>query len=91
MFGRSEMAEIRAWRGPCIGMDMFKRIARLFTIKTKFEVFLVVYGLAVGAVERGVHYTQQYPGAGGWVLFAACTTAVFMAGAKMLEAVERDT
>ena len=84
------MAQLRHWHVPCFAHHMFTRLARLFTIKTKFEVFLVTYGLAVGAVERGIHYTRQYPGAGGWILFAACTTAVFMAGAKMLEAVERD-
>jgi len=41
---------------------MFKRIARLFTIKTKFEAFLVIYGLGLGAVERGLHYQQRSAG-----------------------------
>lgn len=67
---------------------MFKRLARLFTIKTKFEAFLVIYGLGLGAVERGLHYQQQYPGVIGWLMFALCPIAVFMAGAKILEAVE---
>jgi hypothetical protein len=67
---------------------MFKRIARLFTIKTKFEAFLVIYGLGLGAVERGLHYQQQYSGALGWFLFALCPIAVFMAGSKILEAIE---
>lgn len=69
---------------------MFARVARLFTIKTKFEAFVVIYGLGLGAVERGVHYLHQYPGVGGWLLFAACPTAVFMAGACILESVERN-
>ncbi len=69
---------------------MFTRIKRLFTIKTKFEAFLVIYGLGLGAVERGVHYLQLYPGAFGWVLFALCPLAVFMAGGKLLDAVGRD-
>jgi hypothetical protein len=68
---------------------MWTRIARLFVIKTKFEAFAVIYGLATGAVERGVHYLQQYPGFGGWLLFAVCPVAVFMAGARILDSVER--
>jgi hypothetical protein len=65
------------------------RIARLFTIRTKFEAFLLIYALAAGAAERGAHYLQLYPGRGGWLLFAACTVAVFMAGGMILETVER--
>jgi len=68
---------------------MWDRIKRLFIIKTKFEAFLVIYGLGLGAVERGVHYLQQYPGYGGWMLFAVCPIAVFMAGARILDSVER--
>lgn len=64
------------------------RIKRLFTIKTKFEVFLVTYALALGAAERGIVYMQQYPGTGGHLLALACTGAVFMAGGKMLDALE---
>lgn len=69
------------------GIEM-ERIKRLFTIKTKFEVFLVVYALALGASERGVVYIQQYPGLGGHLLALCCTGAVFMAGGKMLDALE---
>jgi len=68
---------------------MWTRIKRLFVIKTKFEAFMVIYGLGVGAVERGVHYLHQYPGFGGWMLFAVCPIAVFMAGARILDSVER--
>ncbi|MBN8814681.1 MAG: hypothetical protein J0J06_04445 [Sphingomonas sp.] len=68
---------------------MWTKIARLFVIKTKFEAFLIIYGLGTGAVERGMHYLHQYPGAGGWMLFAVCPIAVFMAGARILESVER--
>ena len=32
------------------------RIKRLFTIKTKFEAFLIIYALALGASERGLVY-----------------------------------
>lgn len=68
---------------------MWTRFSRLFVIKNKFEAFAVIYTLAVGAVERGVHYLQQYPGAGGWLLFAVCPIAVFMAGTRILDSVER--
>jgi hypothetical protein len=68
---------------------MWTRITRLFVIKTKFEAFAVIYGLGTGAVERGVHYLHQYPGVGGWMLFAVCPIAVFMAGARILDSVER--
>jgi hypothetical protein len=68
---------------------MWSKIARLFVIKTKFEAFLVIYGLGMGAVERGVHYMHQYPGLEGKMLFAVCPVAVFMAGARILDSVER--
>jgi hypothetical protein len=67
-----------------------QRIARLFTIKTKFEAFLVIYGLGVGAVERGLHYLDRYPGFGGKLLFAVCPIAVFMAGSRILDSLERE-
>ena len=66
---------------------MLAKIGRLFTIKTRFEAFLIVYALALGAVERGSVYLAQYPGWGGKLLFLACTGAVFMAGAKMLDCI----
>ena len=67
---------------------MWTRIRRLFTIKTKFEAFLVIYGLGLGAVERGMRYLEQYPGYGGWLLFAACPIAVFMAGGRLIDSIE---
>lgn len=70
---------------------MWKRIARLFVIKTRFEACCVIYALGLGAIERGLHYLDLYPGFGGWLLFAACTGAVFMAGAKLLEITRADT
>ena len=62
-----------------------RKIGRLFTIKTRFEAFLIIYALALGACERGIVYLGQYPGWGGKLLFLACTVAVFMAGAKILD------
>lgn len=67
---------------------MWKKFKRLFIIKTKFEAFLITYALATGAVARGQDYLVQYPGFGGKLLFVACTGAVFMAGAKMIEAID---
>lgn len=67
---------------------MWPKIKRLFTIKTKFEAFLIIYGLGLGAVERGMHYVEQYPGWGGWMLFALCPIAVFMAGGRLIDSVE---
>lgn len=65
-----------------------KKIARLFQIKTKLEVFLITYALGLGAAERGKDYLIQYPGNIGNVFFGLCGVAVFVAAAKMLEAVE---
>lgn len=67
---------------------MFARVKRLFTIKTRFEAFMVIYALGVGAVDRGIHYLEQYPGMGGWMLFAACPIAVFMAGGRILDSLD---
>lgn len=67
---------------------MIDRVRRLFTIKTRFEAYLIIYGLATGATERGVHYMKLYPGALGWVFFALCPIAVLMAGAKILDSLD---
>ena len=64
---------------------MLRKIARLFVIKTRFEAFLIIYALGLGAAERGVHYLAMFPGWGGKLLYLACTGAVFMAGAKILD------
>jgi len=66
-------------------MEMFRRISRLFVIKTRWEAFTIIYALALGAVERGSAYLTRFPGWGGKLLFLACTGAVFMAGAKILD------
>ncbi|KTF67300.1 hypothetical protein ACNFJ7_04075 [Sphingomonas sp. HT-1] len=67
---------------------MLHRIGRLFIIKSKFEAFLVIFGLANGAVERGTHYLAAYPGAAGKLLFGACALAVMMAGGHILDSLE---
>src|SRR5579884_3320024 len=67
---------------------MLRKVGRLFTIKTRFEAWLVIYAIALGSVERGQHYLYSYPGWGGWLLAAACTGVVFIAGAKLLDSVK---
>ena len=69
---------------------MHRKIARLFMIKTSFEAYAIIYALALGAVERGSVYLRQYPGIGGKLLFLACTGAVFMAGAKILDCLRHE-
>jgi len=69
---------------------MWGRFGRLFIIKNRFEALAVIYALGLGAADRGMRYLEIYPGFGGWLLFAACTAAVFMAGARLLELTRRD-
>jgi len=64
---------------------MFRKIGRLFVIKSRFEAFAIIYALALGACSRGVHYLTQFPGFGGELLFLATSGAVFLAGAKILD------
>lgn len=70
-------------------MRMFKRIARLLVIRSRWEAYAVIYALALGATTRGFHYISAYPGLTGDILFAACTGAVFMGGAKILDGIPR--
>lgn len=64
---------------------MLQKIKRLFIIKTRFEACLIIYALALGAVERGSVYLHQFPGWGGKLLFLAATGSVFLAGAKIFD------
>ena len=66
---------------------MISRIARLFTIKTRTEAYLIIYAIAASAVERGRHYMDVFPGTFGIVMALLCTGVVFLAGAKLLDAV----
>jgi|SRR4051794_33946874 hypothetical protein len=68
-------------------MAILKKIGRLFVIKTRFEAWLVIYAIALGATERGRLYLETYPGWGGWLLALACTGVVFLAGGKLLDSV----
>jgi 4-hydroxybenzoate polyprenyltransferase len=69
---------------------MLRKISRLFVIKTPVEAYLIIFALALGAVERGSIYLTKYPGWGGKLLFLACTGAVFMAGAKILDCIKHE-
>ena len=68
-----------------------KLIKRLLVIRTRWEAMFVIYALALGGVGRGVDYLEQYPGWGGWLLFLACTGAVFLGGAKIMELTRPDS
>ena len=65
---------------------MMRKIGRLFIIKNRIEAFAIIYALALGGAERGKHYLVSFPGFGGRMLFVAAMVAVFMAGAKILDA-----
>ena len=65
---------------------MLRKIGRLFVIKNRFEAFMIIYALALGAMERGTTYLAQFPGTPGKMLFWACSGAVFLAGGKTLDA-----
>lgn len=66
---------------------MWTKVKRLFVIKTRFEAYLIIYALALGAMTRGAQYTVEYPGVGGYLLMAATAGAVFLGGAKILDAI----
>ena len=66
---------------------MLRKIGRLFVIKTRFEAYVIIFALAMGAMQRGSLYLIEYPGWAGWTLFAACSGAVFLGGAKILDAI----
>ena len=68
-------------------MNRLAKIKRLFVIKTRFEAFMIIYALALGAVMRGMHYLDLFPGFGGTLLFLATTGAVFLGGAKILDCI----
>ncbi len=64
---------------------MLRKIGRLFVIKNRFEAFVIIYALALGAMTRGAAYLTEYPGIGGQLLFLATSGAVFLGGAAILD------
>ena len=69
------------------GIGVLRRIGRLFVIKNRFEAYLIIVALALGAMTRGVQYTRDFPGFAGYLLWAATAGAVFMGGAAILDAI----
>ncbi|KWV92192.1 hypothetical protein [Erythrobacter sp. YT30] len=64
---------------------MLRKFGRLFVIKNRFEAFVIIFALALGAMNRGAAYLTQYPGIGGQLLFLAASGAVFLGGAAILD------
>jgi hypothetical protein len=64
---------------------MLRKLARLFVIKNRFEAFVIIYALALGATTRGAAYLEQYPSYWGEALFLAACVAVFLAGGAILD------
>ena len=67
---------------------MLRKIGHLFLIKNRFEAFVIIYALALGATARGSAYLDQYPGGWGIALFCAACGAVFLAGAAILDSLK---
>jgi hypothetical protein len=67
---------------------MIKKLARLFVIKTRFEAFAIIYGLALGQ-SNAVSLSRRLSGWQGYMMFLACTGAVFIGGGKILDATAR--
>ncbi|WP_209348139.1 hypothetical protein [Pontixanthobacter sp. CEM42] len=65
---------------------MLRKIGKLFVIKTKWEAYIIIYALALGCTARGSQYLIEYPGWFGKLMFLATTGAVFLAGAKIFDA-----
>ena len=66
-------------------------LGRLFVIKTRWEALAVIYALAWARSTAASTMSSAFPAIGGWLLFAACTGVVFMAGAKLLDLTRKDS
>ncbi len=64
---------------------MLRKVSRLFVIKNRFEAYVIIFALALGAMNRGATYLTQFPGIGGQMLFLAASGAVFLGGAAILD------
>jgi hypothetical protein len=67
---------------------MLRKVAKLLVIKNRTEAYAVIYALGLGATARGIQFLADYPGVPGYLLALASTAAVFMAGAKILDATQ---
>lgn len=63
-----------------------RRFLRLFVLKTRWEAWMIIYAIAVGAVTRGHLYMDLYPGVFGQLMFAACALLPLVAGPALLDA-----
>ena len=68
-------------------MSMVSKFRALFSIRTRVDVMLVTYAIALGAAYRGALYLVQYPGLSGKMLFAACLVLPAIVGATLLDAI----
>ena len=50
----------------------------------------MIYALALGAVERGLHYVEMYPGRRRLAAVRGLHRRVFMAGARLMEITRPD-
>lgn len=64
---------------------MLRKIGRLFVIKNRFEAFVIIYALALGATTRGISYLEKYPPYWREALFLAACATVMLAGAAILD------
>ncbi len=69
---------------------MWKKFKRLFVIKNRFEAYLIIFAFAIGSMERGKTYLDLYPGWSGYLLMAACSGAVFLGGARILDSLRQE-
>lgn len=68
-------------------MFMVAKLKSLFSIRTRVDVMLVTYAIALGAAYRGAIYLSEYPGLSGKMLFAACLVLPAIVGATLLDAI----
>ncbi len=80
-------AQNRAWLVDGLTYEAASQIRPAVHHQTRFEAWVVIYAIALGAVERASAYLALYPGWLGWMFAAACTGVVFVAGSKLLDSV----
>jgi hypothetical protein len=66
---------------------MWRKIGRLFTIRTRLEAWMVIWAITLGAMERGRNYLEIYHGTLGWVFVCLCMGVVLVAAPKLLDSV----
>ena len=64
---------------------MLSTFARLFQLKSRIEVWPVIWAIVNGAVERGTYYLHTMQGVSGWIMFLGCSAVCFIAGPHLLD------